>query len=64
MIRNLFKRKKPLVKSSVKKKQPPLAKTKRVTPKEVTKKPTQKILTAEGWKRLMLRPKATKAKKP
>jgi hypothetical protein len=58
MIRNLFKRKKPLVK-----KKQPITKTKRVASKEPVKKPTGKVLTAEGWKRLMLRPKA-KTKKP
>lgn len=57
MIRNLFKRKKPLVK-----KKQPLPKAKPVALKEPVKK-SEKILTAEGWKRLMLRPK-TKVKKP
>lgn len=54
MIRNLFRRKKPLVK----KKQLPIREKKKHTPlKESVKKPTEKILTAEGWKRLMMRPK-------
>ena len=57
MIRNLFRRKKPLVK----KKQPPAGPKKKHTPlKENVKKPTEKILTAEGWKRLMIRPKKMK----
>jgi len=57
MIHNLFKRKKPLVK-----KKQPLPKEKHVASKEMVKKPAEKILTAEGWKRLMKHPK-TKVKK-
>lgn len=56
MIRNLFRRKKPLVKkkpSAVSPKKKPIL-------KESTKKPAEKILTAEGWKRLMMRPKTKK----
>ena len=57
MIRSLFKRKKPLAKKqSIKKKAKPKIS------KEIIKKPTEKILTAEGWKRLMMRSK--KLKKP
>lgn len=58
MIRNLFRRKKPL--SS--KKKPPASPKKKQISKESVKKTTEKILTAEGWKRLMLRSK--KIKKP
>ncbi len=56
MIRNLFRRKKLLVKkkpSVVRPKQKPI-------PKESDRKPNEKILTAEGWKRLMMRPKTKK----
>ena len=56
MIRNLFRRKKPLVK-----KNPPATTPKKKTMlKKSCEKPTKKILTAEGWKRLMMRPKKTK----
>ncbi|MEK7339612.1 MAG: hypothetical protein WBD50_01475 [Candidatus Rhabdochlamydia sp.] len=59
MIRNLFRRKKPLVKKKTPAASP---KKKHIPLKESVKKPTEKILTAEGWKRLMMRPK--KMKKP
>ena len=56
MIRNLFRRKKPLVK-----KKPPAANPKKkLSLKESSKEPSEKILTAEGWKRLMMRPKKRK----
>lgn len=56
MIRNLFRRKKPLVK----KKPPPASPKKKDSLKESIKKNPEKILTAEGWKRLMMRPKKMK----
>lgn len=53
MIRNLFRHKKTLVK-----KKPLIAGLKKKnTFKENVKKSTEKILTAEGWKRLMMHPK-------
>ena len=55
MIRNLFRRKKPLVKKK------PLASPKKKHPSNKNiKKPTEKILTAEGWKRLRMHPKKIK----
>lgn len=56
MIRSLFKRKKPLTKKQPIKK----AKAKPMVSKEVVRKPAEKIITAEGWKRLMMRSKKTK----
>ncbi|MDR2539160.1 MAG: hypothetical protein LBC45_00810 [Chlamydiales bacterium] len=56
MIRNLFRRKKPLIK---KKPSAAIPKKKQLL-KENVKKTPEKILTAEGWKRLMMRPKKTK----
>jgi len=56
MIRNLFRPKKPLVK----KKPPATSPKKKHSLKESIKKNPEKILTAEGWKRLVMRPKKTR----
>lgn len=54
MIRNFFKRKKPLVA-----KKQPVKKPKTKISQKI-EKPAEKILTAEGWKRLMIRKKTKK----